>query len=121
MSDCHKLLQLINETTVVWKRDISTMCFIDAAARFSPTEQFLIVWWLKYALVLDAETGNTLSNFQLLTILPLFSPFVKFIMLSKEFLALYWVKEILKQDSIREDPLNAADFSVKSLRLNCQK
>ena len=48
-------------------------------------------------------------------------PFVKFIMLSKEFLALYWVKEILKQDSIREDPLNAADFSVKSLRLNCQK
>ena len=57
-------LQLLDGTTVVWKRDGTDfeMVFLDRAVRFSPSEQVLVVTTFSSLLVLDAKTGNTVRT-----------------------------------------------------------
>ena len=57
-------LQLLDGTTVVWKRDGTDfeMVFLDRGVRFSPSEQILVVTTFSSLLVLDAKTGNTVRT-----------------------------------------------------------
>ena len=57
----HDSLQLIDSSTVVWKKEIKVVRFGELVV-FSPMEQFLVVGTTEGTLVLDAETGNTLRT-----------------------------------------------------------
>ena len=57
----HDSLQLIDSSTVVWKKEIKIVRFGELVV-FSPMEQFLVVGTTEGTLVLDAETGNTLRT-----------------------------------------------------------
>ena len=53
-------LQLLDDATVVWKREAMDMGFLGQCVAFSPLEQFLVVGTPGGMLVLNAETGSTL-------------------------------------------------------------
>ena len=58
-----RYLQLLDGTTVVWKKEGIDMFPTDVAVDFSPMEQVLVVWTKEAGiLVLDAKTGNTLHT-----------------------------------------------------------
>ena len=58
-----RYLQLLDGTTVVWKKEGIDMFPEDVAVDFSPMEQFLVVRTNEAGiLVLDAKTGNTLHT-----------------------------------------------------------
>ena len=57
----HNSLQLVDGTTVVWKKEIKVVRFGELVV-FSPMEQLLVVGTTEGTLVLDAETGNTLRT-----------------------------------------------------------
>ena len=59
-SDLSHFLQLLDGTTVIWRKEDILPHYVGGA--FSPKEQFLVVGTTGKCLVLDAETGNTLRT-----------------------------------------------------------
>ena len=60
--DVSNFLQLLDDTTVVWRKEDLFILPDYGGAAFSPKEQFLVVPTIETWLVLDAETGNTLRT-----------------------------------------------------------
>ena len=58
--DIPQSLQLLDGTTVVWKKEDVKMGFSNQSVAFSPTSQFLIVRTAEGMLVLNGGTGDTL-------------------------------------------------------------